>query len=486
MTAKYVLLLLLVIFLGIISRTGFFLDPIEEDSAVFISVGQGITQGALPYKYLWDNKPPVVYYLNAAAIYLFGNSTVSVKIFELVWQFLSSVAVLFVARKLFSINTGIVLSILYTLVVSFKDLNVGGNFTETYLLGFELLALFFILKFFKFPSTRYVFISGLFMGLVFMTKQSGTALSFLTFVYLILGARGKDRIILPLLYCLAFAVPFVSFSLYFMARVTFPDFIDQVFVFNWFYLKDTFLSSANIIIFIKTFYQIGKYLIPVLFLAVLSGVFVIRNIKRVNSDYIFILILFVVELIFVFLTGGKYEHYFLQIVVSGVFLSGIAIEEFVVKARLIMPLRIAVTAAVLLLFIKPFYLQSLNIRDSLEKRYVKKQINGVEKVANYIKQKTPSDKTIFVWGYKPQIYFLSRRASATRYFYNLPMIYGKYFSQSKTDELISQLKTNKPYVIVDVNNDIRENSVIYKALNMTESYDYKGKIDDMFIYELKV
>jgi hypothetical protein len=44
----------------------------SPDSGVFAYAGKLITEGKLPYRDFFDHKPPLVYYLNAIAIYLMG------------------------------------------------------------------------------------------------------------------------------------------------------------------------------------------------------------------------------------------------------------------------------------------------------------------------------------------------------------------------------------------------------------------------------
>lgn len=53
---------------------------LDWDSAVFMQIGRLINSGGLPYVDLWDHKMPGIYYLNAAALYLFGNNRTSVQL----------------------------------------------------------------------------------------------------------------------------------------------------------------------------------------------------------------------------------------------------------------------------------------------------------------------------------------------------------------------------------------------------------------------
>jgi len=70
-------LLALVLFLRLGSFGNSVLDP---DESLYLLIAQGILDGHTPYVEIWDHKPPGIYYLFAAAQFLFGRSIGAIRL----------------------------------------------------------------------------------------------------------------------------------------------------------------------------------------------------------------------------------------------------------------------------------------------------------------------------------------------------------------------------------------------------------------------
>jgi hypothetical protein len=62
------------------------LFPLGQDEAIFFVAGQKILRGAIHYRDIIDIKPPLIYYIYALAIAIFGNHDVSIRILDLLLQ----------------------------------------------------------------------------------------------------------------------------------------------------------------------------------------------------------------------------------------------------------------------------------------------------------------------------------------------------------------------------------------------------------------
>ena len=69
------------------------------DSGVYAYVGSSILHGQLPYRDAWEQKPPLGFYLNALAVWLFGRTPWALWWFDLIWVALCSVAAFLSSRK---------------------------------------------------------------------------------------------------------------------------------------------------------------------------------------------------------------------------------------------------------------------------------------------------------------------------------------------------------------------------------------------------
>ena len=74
-----------------------------------------------------------------------------------------------------------------------------------------------------------------------------------------------------------------------------------------------------------------------------------------------------------------------------------------------------------------------------------------ETVAKFLGEHSPPEATIAVLGSEPEIYFLSRRHSATGYIYTYPLMEPQPFARAMQRVMISEIETNTPEFIVYVN-----------------------------------
>jgi hypothetical protein len=88
-----------------------------RDQGIFAVVGDGVLRGEMPYRDLWDFKPPGIYIVYALARAIFGGSQVGIRILE-VAALLAQVAMLVsLGRRLFDDRrTGLIAAAIATLV----------------------------------------------------------------------------------------------------------------------------------------------------------------------------------------------------------------------------------------------------------------------------------------------------------------------------------------------------------------------------------
>ncbi len=80
-----------------------------------------------------------------------------------------------------------------------------------------------------------------------------------------------------------------------------------------------------------------------------------------------------------------------------------------------------------------------------------------EMVAKYIADNSHPDARIAILGSEPEIYFLSRRHSATGYIYTYPLMEPQPFALTMQHEMIGNIETNRPEFIVFSDNALSWN-----------------------------
>ncbi len=115
--------------------------PLQTDTGMWAYIGMRITEGAIPYRDLWESKPPGIYYTFAAVDGMFGRAAVQ----ALVWlDAVVSLGVFLVtyrvARRFASPAASGAAVLLLSLVFCHRVLADWGNNVEKFVALFEMLA----------------------------------------------------------------------------------------------------------------------------------------------------------------------------------------------------------------------------------------------------------------------------------------------------------------------------------------------------------
>ena len=133
------------------------------DSSVYVTIGQGITRGFLPYKDFVDNKGPLIYLFNAAGLRLGGFT--GIWILELL---LMCISVLFAYKTalFFGDRLKALLGTAFSFIVlnAFFTVNAG---TEEYSLPFLMISLYIFTKYFFSQKQEVSFRELIVLGICF-------------------------------------------------------------------------------------------------------------------------------------------------------------------------------------------------------------------------------------------------------------------------------------------------------------------------------
>lgn len=146
--------------------------PMGTDSGAFAYIGRRILEGDILYVDVFDHKPPGVYWINALALHLFGNSLWSIWLFQGLWNGLTALLFFLVIRgkmRMFSAFAG-TLVLLFTLY--YPDYYSSGNMTETYALFPQVMGLAAIAGFSQTGNRRWLVFLGVSAGIAFLFKPT--------------------------------------------------------------------------------------------------------------------------------------------------------------------------------------------------------------------------------------------------------------------------------------------------------------------------
>jgi 4-amino-4-deoxy-L-arabinose transferase-like glycosyltransferase len=119
-------LLLIVAAITLLVRLPFFFhDVIDPDEGSFALMGQDILDGNLPYDKLWDLKPPLLFYVFAATIAVFGKSIPAIRLGGLLCAFGAAWLIFLCAERLRGARAGFIAALFYIIYSTLSESGAG-------------------------------------------------------------------------------------------------------------------------------------------------------------------------------------------------------------------------------------------------------------------------------------------------------------------------------------------------------------------------
>lgn len=119
-------------------------------------------------------------------------------------------------------------------------------------------------------------------------------------------------------------------------------------------------------------------------------------------------------------------------------------------------------------------------------------------MARWLEEHVPPNEKVFIWGFEPVVYDMASREPASRYIYNVPQRLRWPGADAARRELVEELKRTRPRVILVLRNDVLRDVVgdardsvgalrRFRELGelLEEDYSSEGTIEDFMIYALR-
>jgi len=236
-----------------------------RDSGVFLYIGKQVLQGQVPYRDVWDHKPPMVFYIDALGLFLGNGNRWGSFAVEALSLFTAFVLAFYFLRSLFGDHVA-ALATFSGVLFSFWS---PGNLSEEYYLPYAFLAFLIwliIQKQGKNASWWIVFLWGLTGGIAFQLKQTlvGIWLAFAVFYGLKMLVEKDGRYIKILLWMALGAItPELIFIVYFAANHALEQYWSAAFIFNFIYSNNVHSTfSANILSTLQRITTTGAVILP--------------------------------------------------------------------------------------------------------------------------------------------------------------------------------------------------------------------------------
>ncbi len=250
-------------FLFFIIRLPSLFEPLwYGDEGVYQTIGIALNHGKLLYKDIFDNKPPLLYWLYS----FFHSDQFTIRLVSLIFGVLSVLIFFLLAKKLFRNNTKIRFLTTLIFAVLFGSPTLEGNIAnaENFMLLPILVSALIIINYKSRSLISHLsfLISGLLLGFAFLFKVVAVFdfSAFFVFCFIInfVNFHSLKRQIKLLSLTLGFSLPIIIVCIFFISNHTFIDFIKAAFISNVSYVSyGNKIGSTPSLLFIKLIFLGG-------------------------------------------------------------------------------------------------------------------------------------------------------------------------------------------------------------------------------------
>ena len=235
-----------------------FLYPFNDwvDANAFFTVDKSMLHGIVPYKYIFEQKGPLLYLIYGFASLISFKTFFGVFILEVLFWTVALIYFYKILKLFCSTKTSlIIIPIFVTIIVTSKAFTHGGS-AEEFCIPFFFITLYYFIKHFKVKdlTKKEMLLNGIIAGLVLLIKYTllGFWISFTLSIFIdfILKKDYKNSFIYPIILLLGMFIPLILFLLYFGLNGAIYDFF-----YNYFWINITAYNGEQIGIFAKI-YQI--------------------------------------------------------------------------------------------------------------------------------------------------------------------------------------------------------------------------------------
>jgi len=424
--------------------------PLERDEGAYAYVARIWLQGGLPYRDVFDHKPPLIYLLYMPALLVGDPGPVAIRLWNSILFVLQLPLLYAIGRKLWDQTGALLAVVMYAIIGSTFSLQALVLNTEQALVLPALIGLFALVHAVESERLRWAFLYGLALGLVSLIKP--TAVPFLVPLVLLGRAPGLPGRIRRLLVAgSGLLLPFIPVVALWGWAGALDELGFALITYNRLYAAQT-LGRWSIGEILQIFALISPLLICAIGGGALGGFREIRRRQRL------VVALWTLGFLAAALAGLRaYVHYYYP-ALHGLVLLAVGVvttlhqpvgEPAPARSRLAQAAAVALLLLVLLLpsvsnSMRQFRKSPTDLAQALYGPEGRDYFAATEQVAAYIRAHTQPGDRIYVWGSEPAIYLLSERQASSRYIYTYPL----ELVPDAEIELLRELRDNPPAVVV--------------------------------------
>jgi 4-amino-4-deoxy-L-arabinose transferase-like glycosyltransferase len=146
-------------------------EPLDCDEAAYAYIGRRLNQGAVMYRDVSENKPPLGYWLYTLAVAFGGANELTIRLMPIPYVLATIALVWWLGLRLRGPTTACLAAWLFGLLSTDPYLFGNGANMEHFLNFFAVASLAAMVRSFEVPSRRWLMIAGACVGAGFLVKQ---------------------------------------------------------------------------------------------------------------------------------------------------------------------------------------------------------------------------------------------------------------------------------------------------------------------------
>jgi hypothetical protein len=475
--------------------------PLERDEGEYAYMGQLLLQGIPPYSEAYNMKFPGAYLMYAAIMSLFGQTTQGIHLGFMLLNCATVLLIFYLGRKIVRDTGALVASAAYAaLSLSSSVLGFAAHATHFVILP-ALGGILLLLHAFKKEKLHLYFFSGALLGLSFLMKQPGIFFFLFSAFYIIYnhvssgsaGPPARQLTDLPAnkpaglqalflkLFVLSFgaALPLIIVAVWLYVVGVFDTFWFWCVEYASKYASRITISQAPIFLR-ESFILVADGFFIVWLLSALGLVSVFLN-KELKGSRVFLLMFTVFSFLSICPGFIFRQHYYVTLLPAVSLLVGIFVDysDMKIAASFKSPyLRFAGLVIFIVAILtgivsqKEYLFQDGPVKVS-RTFYGQNPFPEAVEIAKFLKSASSASDKIAILGSEPEIFFYSKRHSATGYIYVYGLMEIHQYSLRMQREMINEIESSRPKFIVLVQVDtswlIRKESERY-IFNWLENY----------------
>lgn len=295
------------------------------DANAFFTMGKGMMNNLVPYKDLFEQKGPLLYFIYGLG-YLIQNDNlhgvfvIEILMMTIAFYYLYKIANLY-CKKIYSILIATIMILLIGINTSF----VQGGSAEELCLPFFVYSMYHFLNITKesVDSKKNLIINGFIAGCIALVKFNLLGYWFawmaLVFFRLIFQKKVKEAFKACIYFLIGMFVPIAIFCIYFALNDGLEDFISVYIVFNLTSYTTTYTLAERISNMINSINMQIHYSRMVYALNIASFIWILIKFKKEGWNSIFIVSSYVLLMLGVYFGGNAYIYYYLDFIIYSIF-----------------------------------------------------------------------------------------------------------------------------------------------------------------------